>query len=130
MQQRICAFIDEALAARGLKRVATGGDLLVSYKVNVTEQPYYTTFADPGPGWGWGGTWAFGWGTGWGGEFATTTVQTFQEGTLVINMVQANRNQLVFQGESSHSVSSKPAKNTRKMLKAVNEIFEKYPPRP
>jgi hypothetical protein len=119
MSERIAGDIEEALAAKGLKRVASGGDLLVSYGVAVKEVPQFTTFYD-GPGWGWG------W--GWPGGFATTTVQTIYEGTLVLNMVDARRKQLVFQGTSTETISSRPAKNTRKMAKAVNEIFEKYPP--
>ena len=128
MDERIVSFIDEALAARGLKRVTAGGDLLISYHVQVTELPQYTTFAD-GPGWGWGGAWGWGWGPGWGTGFATTTVQIIYQGTLVIDMVDAHHKQLVFQGTSTQTVSSRPERNTRKLAKAVNEVFERYPPR-
>jgi hypothetical protein len=131
MDERIVSSIDEALGARGLKRVAAGGDLLVSYQVQVTELPQYTTFAD---GWGWGGGWGGGWGPGWGPAwgtgFATTTVQIIYQGTLVIDMVDAHHKQLVFQGTSTQAVSSHPEKNTRKLAKAVNEVLERYPPRP
>jgi hypothetical protein len=119
MRERIACDIEEALAAKGLKRVASGGDLLVKYGVAVKEVPQFTTFYN-GPGWGWG------W--GWSGGLSTTTVQTIYEGTLVLNMVDAHRKQLVFEGTSTQTISSKPEKNTRKLAKAVNEIFEKYPP--
>jgi Domain of unknown function (DUF4136) len=123
MRERISGYIDEALAARGLKRVTTGGDLLISYQVKVTEQPLFTTFSDgPGPGWGW--DW------GWGSGFSTTTVQNIYDGTLVIDMVDANQQQLVFQGTSTHTISSRPEKNAKRLAKAVSEVFEKYPPRP
>jgi hypothetical protein len=118
MQTRIAGSIEEALAARGLKHVPKGGDLLISYGVNVTEQPVFTTFSD-GPGWGWG----------WGSGFSTTTVQTIYEGTLVLNMVDARQKKLVFQGTSTQTVSSRPERNTKRLARAVNEIFEKYPPR-
>jgi len=123
MQERIAGFIDQALAARGLKRVTTGGDLLVTYGINVTEQPVLTTFSSGG---GWGCCWDGGWGSG----ISTTTVQYFYEGTLIVDMVDAHRNQLVFQGTSSHQISSRPERNTRRLSRAVNEVFEKYPPRP
>ena len=128
MQERVVSFVDEALAARGFKRVATGGDLLISYHINVAEIPQFTTFFDSwGPGWGPGlGT---GWGPGWQSGFATTQVQINYEGTLVLNMVDAKQNVLVFQGTSTQAVSSRPERNTRKLAKAVSEIFEKYPPR-
>jgi len=123
MQERITGFIDQALAARGLKRVTTGGDLLVTYGINVTEQPVLTTFSS-------GGAWGCCWDGGWGSGISTTTVQYFYEGTLIVDMVDAHRNQLVFQGTSSHQISSRPERNTRRLSRAVNEVFEKYPPRP
>jgi hypothetical protein len=125
MQERIAGFIDQALAARGLKRVTTGGDLLITYGINVTEQPVFTTFSS-GFASGWGCCWDGGWGSG----IATTTVQYFYEGTLIVDIVDLNRNQLVFQGTSTHQISSRPERNTRRLGRAVNEVFEKYPPRP
>lgn len=125
MQERIAGFIDQALAARGLKRVTTGGDLLVTYGINVTEQPVFTTFSS-GFASGWGCCWDGGWGSG----ISTTTVQYFYEGMLIVDMVDANGKQLVFQGTSTHQISSRPERNTKRLARAVNEVFEKYPPRP
>ena len=123
MRERITSFVEEALAARKLRHVTSGGDLLVRYRVTIQQEPVYTTFGDGlGPGWGWD----WGWGTG----ISTTTVQTFDEGTLIIDLVDVKRNNLIFQGVSTQDMSSKPEKNTKKFFKAVNEIFEKYPPRP
>jgi len=121
MQGRVETFIEEAMAARGFKRVPSGGDLLISYHIKVTQEPVFTTFSDGwGPGWGWG--------NGWGSGFSTTTVQTFYSGTLIINMVDGRQKKLVFQGASTEDVSSRPERNTRRFGRAVNEIFEKYPP--
>ena len=119
MQERIVGFIEEALAAKGLKRVNSGGDLLVSYRMNIAEEPQFTTFGS-GPGWGW--DW------GWGGGISTTTVQVFYSGTLIVDMVDANRQRLVFQGTSRQDISSRPQRNTQRLAKAVNEIFARYPP--
>jgi Domain of unknown function (DUF4136) len=120
MRERIAGLIEEALASRGFKRVASGGDLLIGYGIQVTEHPEFITFSDGGPGWGWG----------WGSGFSTTTVQTIYEGTLVVDMLDANQKKLVFQGTSTQTISSRPERNTKKLAKAVNEIFEKYPPQP
>ncbi len=122
MQRRIVSFIEEALAARHLTRVETGGDMLVSYGVDVSEQQQFTTFTDGvGPGWGWG------W---YGGSAISTTVpQVIFTGTLVVNITDARKKHLVFQGVSSQTISSRAERNTRRLAKAVNEIFEKYPPR-
>jgi len=100
--------------------VETGGDLLVNFGMDVRQEKVYTTFADTtGLGWGWGG----------GTTMATTTTQVITLGTLTVDLVDSRRNRLVFQGVSTAPISSKPAHNTKRLAKSVNEIFEKYPPR-
>jgi hypothetical protein len=120
MQERVVGFVEESLAAKRLRRVQTGGDLLVSYRMDVQDKPVFNTFSD---------SIGFGWDFGWGSGFATTTVEVIRVGTLTVDVVDSRRNQLVFQGVSTASISSKPQHNTNKLAKAVNEIFEKYPPR-
>ena len=120
MQERVTGWVEEALAAKQLKRVETGGDLLVGLHMNVREEPVFTTFTD---------STGFGWDFGWGSSISTTTADLVHVGTLTIDLVDSHRNQLVFQGVSTATISSKPAHNTRRLAKAVNEIFEKYPPR-
>jgi hypothetical protein len=120
MQLRVIGFVEEALAARRLRRVETGGDLLVNFQMDVHQEKVFTTFAD---------TTGFGWDSGWGSTIATTTAQTITLGTLTVDVVDSHRNRLVFQGVSTSPISSKPAHNTKRLAKAVNEIFEKYPPR-
>ena len=115
MQARITAFIEEALAAKGLKRVESNGDLVVGYQVAVTEEPVYTTFND---GWAWG----------WNGGISTTTTEIIYHSALVVDIWNAHQARLLFEGVSTQTIGSRPTKNTKKLAKAVNEIFEKYPP--
>lgn len=135
MQGRIVGFLQEALAGKQLTRVETGGDVLVGYSVKVSAEPQFTTFTDfAGPGWGsWG--WAasyccsWGWGGGgWGSAYSTTTTQTIWTGTLVVSLRDARRNQLVFQGVSSDTISSRAEKNAKRLQRGICEMFEKYPP--
>jgi len=131
MQQRIVHFVEEALAAKRFTRVETGGDLLVNYDVKVTEEPQFTTVTDAaGPfggwtGWGWGG-----WGCcGWGSGFSTTTAQSYWMGTLVVSLTDSHQKQLIFQGVSTDMISSRAGKNTKRLQKGIQEMFEKYPPK-
>ena len=133
MQQRIAGFIQQALAARGVKRVATGGDLSVNFRIDVTAQPqFFTTWDSFAPGWGggWGG---WGWGAGgWGGwssGSSTTTAFTIYYGTLVVDISDARKNRLIFQGTSTQTISSRPERNTKRLARAVDRVFQKYPPR-
>jgi hypothetical protein len=131
MQQRIVSFVEEALAAKRLTRVETGGDLLVNYDVQVTAEPQLTIFTDAaGPFGGWPG---LGWGDwgccGWGSGFSTTTAQTYWIGTLVVSLTDSHKKQLIFQGVSSDAISSRAGKNTKRFQKGIKEMFEKYPPK-
>ena len=138
MQERIVNFVGEALAARRFTRVAAGGDLLVEYDVKVAAEPEFTTYSDAiGPVWGWGGLgWGGGGWTGWGccgwgwsNGFSTTTTQTHWIGTLVVSLTDPRQKQLIFQGVSTDTISSKAEKNTKRLQKGIEEMFEKYPPK-
>ncbi len=136
MQQRIVSFVEEALAAKRFTRVQTGGDLLVNYDLQVTAEPQFTTFANAvgpfggGDGWGWGGWGWSGWGCcGWSSGFSTTTAQTYWMGTLVVSLTDSHQKQLIFQGVSTDMISSRAAKNIKRLQKGVQEMFEKYPPK-
>ena len=120
MQERVIGFVEEALSAKRLRRVETGGDLLVNFHMNVRQEEVFTTFGD---------TMGFGWYSGWAGGVSTTTTQVIQLGTLIVDVVDPHKNRLIFEGASTAPISAKPAHNTKRLAKAVNEIFEKYPPR-
>jgi hypothetical protein len=137
MRERIVGFVEEALAAHQFKRVETDADLLVGYAMRVAAEPRFTTFTDAaGPGWGWGG-WGWmgpgccgwGWGGAWGSAFSVTTTQTIWVSTLVVSMTDARQGQLIFQGVSSDTISSKAERNSKRLQKGICEMFEKYPPR-
>jgi hypothetical protein len=51
-------------------------------------------------------------------------------GMLVVDLKDALQNQLVFQGVSTSTISSRPQKNIRRLRRGINEMFEKYPPQP
>jgi hypothetical protein len=119
LEERIAGFIEERLATAGLKRVTTSADLMISYRIHVKDYPQNIHLSD-----GVGPT-----GLGWGDAVYTATVRMIQEGTLVIDMVDAKQH-LVFEGMLTQTISSRPEKNAKKLAKAVSEVLDKYPPRP
>ena len=121
MQERLTGFVEESLAAKGLKHVAANGELLISCQMNTREEQRYITYSDGFGGWGWG------WDGGRG--ISTTTADPILLGTLRLDVVDAHRNRLIFQGTATDSVSSRPARNTRTLAKSVRKILEKYPPK-
>jgi hypothetical protein len=49
------------------------------------------------------------------------------EGTLVVNLYDAKTKKMVWRGVATATASDKPTKNTEKMNKALDKMFEKYP---
>jgi len=60
---------------------------------------------------------------------ATTTVENVPVGTLVIDMYDTSNKQLIWRGLAHDQLSDKPDKDTKKLEKAVNKMFDNFPPR-
>lgn len=124
-EQRITGALVDELTKKGLRKVETGGDLLVGFQASVEEQKQYTTFSDGfGPGWGYGARWG-----GYGSTMSTTTSSSIPVGALTIDMMDPARKQLVFRATATDTLSDKPQKNAEKIKKAMRKIFDKYPPK-
>ena len=111
---------------RGYSR-AENPDLVINFKgkleekvdVESTPAPYY------GPGWGYGGWYGAPYG-GWGGTEVTT--RRYNVGTLVIDVVDREKRQVVFQGAISGVVTKEMQQNREASInRAVEGIFMQYP---
>jgi len=114
-EQRLHAAVDAKLAAEGLAMNTTAPDLIVSTHVSTKDKQELIA-----NGFGYG-PWGF------GGGFGGATVETFVEGTLVVNLYDAKTKKMVWRGLATATASDKPTKNTEKMNKALDKMFEKYP---
>ena len=114
--------VDEQLAGKGLRRVESGGDLLVGYQAGISQEKEYD-----GLGTGWGGPFLGPWG-GWGSNRVTTS--TVDVGKLVIGLFDPSAKQLVWRGAASKTLDLKrdPDKNYRTLQKAMAKLFQNYPP--
>jgi hypothetical protein len=69
----------------------------------------------------------------WGGGFSSTTINydSYVEGTLFIDMIDAAKKQLVWQGRGTGTIDPdlSPQKREQNINYAVKQIFVKYPPR-
>jgi len=61
----------------------------------------------------------------------TTTYTDYVVGTLFINMVDASKEQLVWQGRAEKTLNedTKPEKREKNINDAVQKVFYKYPPK-
>lgn len=128
-QPRIQRAVDSALAAKGLTRVPSGGDLAVSAIGKTKEEDTMETFYDSFPGWGWSPGWWGGMGMGGGCGMSTTQAVPMKVGDLTVDLFDGQSKQLVWRGRASDSLSSKPEKNEKKLDKSVNDMFKDFPPK-
>src|SRR5205823_3128973 len=68
----------------------------------------------------------------WGGGFgdATTTVDNYKVGTLVVDLFDANSKNLIWRGSASDTLSDKSDKNIKELDKGVQKMFAHFPPEP
>lgn len=122
--QRIIDAVNQQLQAKALKLVDANPDLWVVYSKSIKkdQQVVGTGYASPGPYWGWGY---------WGGP-TTTTYQTYttREGTLVVELADANGHQLMWRGSATDTLSDNSDKNIKKLNQAVDKLFKNFPPKP
>ena len=127
IDQRIVAAIDTQLTAKGMTKSETNPDVVVIYHVAFDKQKDISTYSS---GYGGGyGPYAYGWG---GGMSSTTTqVRDILVGTLVVDMADAKKNQMVWRGIGVKEVNTQanPEKRDKSINEAVKKIFKNYPPK-
>jgi hypothetical protein len=115
MRDRIVQAINAQLEARGMRLVSEGADMAVGSHVATEEKHTWETYYTGGWGWGWDGT-------------ATSVERTYEVGTLTVDLFDANTKKLVWQGNATDELSSKPTHQTRDFLKQVEKMFRSFPP--
>lgn len=111
---------------RGYTR-AENPDLVINFKGKLEEKVDIESTPAPryGVGWGYGGWYGAPYG-GWGGTEVTT--RRYNVGTLVMDVVDRERRQVVFQGSISGVVTREMQQNREASIgRAVEGIFSQYP---
>lgn len=117
-KRRILRAIESELLAQGLTK-SENPDMLVSIftksreKVNV----YNNGWGGYGYGWGWSPFW---------NDFGHVSRST--EGSLYIDLIDANKKQLVWQGKGTGYLTQNTNKKDERIKEFVMKIMEKYPP--
>lgn len=122
----IKSAIDANLSSKGLTRVEDdSADLMIGYQVSVEQERQLHAYTTGGYGWGaWGG---------YGGMGMTDTSihsSTINVGTLVLDVYDPEKKQLVWRGQATKSLnpSKNPDKNRKKIEKAMDKLLKNYPP--
>ena len=118
---RIKDAVNGALTAKGWTQVESGGDVcILAMEITQNQQTLNTFYDGFGGGWRWRGLGGFG--------DATTTTETYQIGTLVVDLFDAKTKTLVWRGSSSDTLSNNADKNTKNLDKGVQKMFAHFPP--
>lgn len=134
-KRRVLRAIESEMLAKGFTK-SEDPSVLVSIFTKAKERVdvYQNNFGFGGGfGWGWGGGF---WGGPWGGfggpwgwnGFNNTVARTTQ-GTLYIDLIDASKKQLIWQGQGTAPlVSGDVDKREERINLIVQEIMEVYPP--
>ena len=113
-EERLHMSVDAQLALKGLRMNTTNPDVVVVTHVTTKERQKLVVSG-------------FGYGPWWGGGLGTANVETYVDGTLVVDLYDAKTKKMVWRGVATATASDKPTKNAAKMNKALDKMFEKFP---
>jgi hypothetical protein len=115
---RIKSSVDATLAAKGWTEVQSGGDIsIVAVEITREHQTLKTFYDGLGGHWGWQGF-----------NETTTTTETYQVGTLIVDLFDAKTKKLVWRGAASETLSNNSEKNIKNLDKGVEKMFKHFPP--
>ncbi|MFP2910425.1 DUF4136 domain-containing protein [Pyxidicoccus sp. 3LFB2] len=131
--KRVMEAVDRELASRGYRQVDQNPDFKLGWH-GAIDQKLDTTTMDYAYGYAWDpwyGPMSPGMGVG-GAGVPYTTVDEYEEGTLVLDVVDAPSNKLVWRGTAQGVLSENPSEQQRqeRTHAAVEKILEKFPPQP
>jgi len=106
--------IDGELSQKGLQRVESNGDLHIQYQTAVDRERQVDAWT-MGPRWS---------------GMARANTSTIEVGTLIVNLYDPIKKQLVWRGSATKSLDIKkdPDKNYKNLEKAVAKLLRNFPP--
>jgi len=121
--QRVIDGVNQQLQKKGFQLVTSNPQLWVVYTSHVKkEQQVVGTGYNMGPYWGWGY---------WGGPTTTTyNTYTYREGTLVVELADANGHTLLWRGTATDTLPANADKGIKILNNALNKMFKNFPPKP
>ena len=125
-RKRVINAVEKELGLKGFSKSETP-DVLID--MNLVAKTIQTATANTSGG---GGYYGAGYRYGYGGGFSTTTINydSYQEGTLFVDIIDVDKNQLVWQGRGVGTLNPdiSAAKRESNINYAAEKIFSKYPP--
>lgn len=119
LDQRATTDVETALTNRGWVEAPAGeGRAAVVVHAATRTKHDHQTFYDGWGGWAWGGPWLD----------ATTDVDDYKVGTLVVDIFDATTKQAIWRGSASDALPDDRTDNDRVTQAAVAKLFAHFPP--
>ncbi|MFC3334100.1 DUF4136 domain-containing protein [Flavobacterium palustre] len=119
-KKRILHAIDNELSKKGMSK-SENPDLLINFFTKEREQLDVNQF---NMGWGYG--WGWGWNPFlWGGN---TYVTSSTQGTLYIDLIDAKKKELIWQGEGIGTLTENRREKENQINEFVSKILAQFPP--
>lgn len=128
-RNRVLNLVTAEMAAKGFTKSETNPDVWID--INIKTQTQQTATASTTGTGGYGYRYGR---YGYGGGFSTTTINydTYTDGTMFIDMIDAAKKQLVWQGRGTKTLEEDASQKRREenLAYAIKQIFTQYPPKP
>jgi hypothetical protein len=118
-KRRILTAIDEEMTLKGFTKSETP-DMLVNISTKAEKNINVNQFQS-GMGYGWG----FGWNPYFGANY---NINSTTEGTLTIDLIDAKKKELIWQGEGVGNLTQNTNKKDENIKCFVTKIMAQYPP--
>lgn len=119
-KKRIMRAIEDELTKKGFTK-SERPDLLINIFTQSRKEVDVNQMYN---GWGWG----YGWGSGWGWGWNNTYVSTSTEGTLYIDLIDAGKKELVWQGVGTGVLTMDRNEKQQRINEFVTKILAQFPP--
>ncbi len=111
------------LQHKGLKVQGANPDFYIVFYGSTREKTEIQTWGSPYRTWGYRG-WVRGW------DYSYVTTDEYEEGTLVIDIIDAKSNRMVWRGSGSDRIEKAPSKKFEERVQAaVHKILSGFPPK-
>ncbi len=125
LDKRIRELVEKQLAAQGYHRVSTGTpDFKVGYHAALEKKLAVSTMNDY---YGYRAGWGWSYGAGTGRVMPESYVYEYEQGSLIIDIVNPKTRELMWRGSAQAEVNQK--KRAEQLAKAVQRILERFPPK-
>ncbi|MCK4775028.1 MAG: DUF4136 domain-containing protein [Candidatus Krumholzibacteria bacterium] len=128
LAKRIKNAVNDQLAQNGMTETTTSPDVYVMYHIGTKDKVDVSSYGYSYGGYGrYGGAYGGPYSAGGGG----ISTYNYTEGTLIIDMYEAENKQLVWRGSGTDVIEDNPTPQqlTENVNKAVAAIMSQYPPK-